>query len=120
MKAIWIYLKMKWEFILFGVLIGLINPLAFGLFRMLSTEPPGSVLVALMLLLILSTLVVLTADHVIDFFDIFLPNARRLGVPVSIVYQLRYQHEFTDNMINIFCTPKWDELLKKAKNGTLK
>lgn len=119
MKAIWIYLKMKWEFILFGVLIGLTNPLAFGLFGMLFTEPPASVLVVLVLLLMFSMLVVLTADHAIDFFEIFLPNARRLGVPVSIVYQLRYQHEFTDDMINIFCTPKWDELLEKVKNGTL-
>lgn len=120
MKTVTIHLKMKWKWILFGALLGMINPLAFRLIGMLLTDYSLVAAIALSMWAVFSAATVMVVEIVMEYFELFLPNARRLGVPVSIVYQLRYQREFTDNMINIFCTPKWDELLEKAKNGTLK
>lgn len=85
--------------------------------RLISVVPWYQILLFFLLVLLPGlNLGYLILNVIWEFFALFLPNAIRLNLPVSWVYALRYEEGFSDTMINIFGTKKWDELIETVKN----
>jgi hypothetical protein len=100
--------------VIIAFLVALLGPFAFQLYREIDLMGTKVFIVAIVIWVIIFTLLVMTVDFLTDFFKLFLPNAIRIKQPISFVYSLRYKDGMSDDLIKMFGTKEWNELVKNV------
>lgn len=111
------HLKIKKNLLIVVFLMAIINPTPVHLYKTTFELSPLTFIALLGLWVAIFMLLYMIVDIVYDFLTLFLPNARRIYQPISFVYKLRYRDGFSDDIIKMFLTEEWNELVRKVKAG---